>query len=218
MSLSDRHLEEYEKSLGLPAGFIDRLEKEGDDWSFTIKAHALAETGLTELIVHSIGKSALDEMLSKLPITGQFSKVAICRALNVLVEDIDVLDFISVLSVIRNRLVHNIRRVDFSLNDYFQQMHDENKTAFLHHRKTLDLLYGDINSLIVDGNKVDTVQLFKEHARLLISRSLGMVLVRIHFATTMAKWSKDSQETVTNVFSRSVVDELLKQHGHKLLD
>jgi hypothetical protein len=215
MRLSDQALEEYEKSLGLPAGFIKGLEDEGDDWSFTIKAHALIETGLTELIIHCIGKPALDEMLARLPITGQFSKLAIIRALKPIADDGETEAFTGVLGGIRNRLVHNIKRIDFSLNNHFQELHAKDASEFQRQRNALDLLYGDMDSFTLDDEKVDAALLFRESARLLIATSLGMILVRIHVSTGFAKWTKGMQETATRVFSQSIIDELLKQHGSK---
>jgi hypothetical protein len=210
----DKDLENYEKSLGLPAGFINSLKEEGDDWSFTIKAHALVETGLTEIILHSIGKPALDEMLARLPITGQFSKLAICGELKLLPDDGETGRFVSVLGGVRNRLVHNIKRVDFSLNGYFDELHKADAALFEQQRRALDLVFGAKNETVeINGQKMTTPDVFRANARLVIFSSLTMVLARIHFAAGFVKWDKEMRDAGHEYFSKLFVERLLAEHA-----
>jgi len=213
---TDEVLEQYEKSLGLPGGFINSLKGDGDDWSFTIKAHALIETGLTEAIRHSIGKPSLDDMLVKLPITGQFSKLAICRELNLFQDSGETEQFVVVLGSIRNRLVHNIKRVEFSLDDYFTQLHQENASEFERQRRCLDLVFGDANEVVeVRGQRVTTSELFRMNARLMIFSSLGMVLGRIHVVTGVARATQSMRETADKLFTKVFVEQLLEERAAK---
>jgi hypothetical protein len=206
------HLAEYEKALGLPQGFIQDLEKQGDDWSFTIKAHALIETGLTELLLNRIHEPLLEDMLAKLPISGQFSKLAISRALLLFGDDGEgTRQFIETLGMIRNRLVHNIKRgVDFSLDAYFQTLSAEHPDEFHRQRKSLDLVFGDLEMVKVNDEQVKSSELFKVNARRIIGSGLGLVLTRIHLFTGAAKAVKEMQEQALELF-RSVVIAGLKK-------
>jgi hypothetical protein len=70
-----KDLRELERSLGLPEGFIERLEEE-DDWSFVIKAHALVEAAMTQLLVHELHKPQLGDIIARLDMTAPFGKLA----------------------------------------------------------------------------------------------------------------------------------------------
>jgi hypothetical protein len=121
-----------EQWLGLPETFILRLREEGNDWEFIIKAHALIETALTEVLVHRLGHPELEELVGRLPINGFASKLTFSQALGIFrvpgrVDE----KFIISLGEIRNRLVHNIKRgVSFALVDYLRDLDITDKDAF----------------------------------------------------------------------------------------
>jgi hypothetical protein len=54
-----KRLRKFEPTLGLRVGFIEELIQQDDDWSFVIKAHAIVEAALTQLLGHLIGHPRL---------------------------------------------------------------------------------------------------------------------------------------------------------------
>ena len=64
-------LTEFESSLELRRGFLPALAEE-DDWSFIIKAHALLEAGVSQLLVHELGRPELEEIFSRLDIAAAY--------------------------------------------------------------------------------------------------------------------------------------------------
>lgn len=57
---------------------IDLLDQ--DDWSFVIKAHAMLEAAVTELVLEHLGETRLKEVVDRLPLSdGQIGKVVIAK-------------------------------------------------------------------------------------------------------------------------------------------
>jgi hypothetical protein len=101
-----------ETALGLPTGFIEHLVEE-DDWSFVVKAHALLEACATELLVRS-SDSRLTPIFKSMQLGGgRASKMEFVRALGLL--DDPAISFVRWLGELRNRIVHDVRHVGFSL-------------------------------------------------------------------------------------------------------
>ncbi len=100
-------------AIGLPKDFLDQLQKESD-WSLIIKLHAVFEAVLGSLIVKHLAMPQAAEVISQLDFNNAKSgKVAFARALG-LIESHDVA-FLRGLTELRNRLVHDIRNVTFTI-------------------------------------------------------------------------------------------------------
>jgi hypothetical protein len=115
-------LREFESTLGLRAGFIEDLIQQDDDWSFVIKAHAIVEAAITQLVAHLIGHpEALEKLLSTLSMGGRHGKVAFVRCLMGLSDP--ELDFAEALGTIRNHAAHRVSNVEgFSLTGYLKSL------------------------------------------------------------------------------------------------
>ena len=61
-------VENLEKTLGMPPGFLSRLVEE-DDWSFVIKSHALIESALSYLL-RSLTDHRAADIYDSLPLHG----------------------------------------------------------------------------------------------------------------------------------------------------
>jgi hypothetical protein len=109
-----------EEKVGLQSGFLVKLYEE-DDWSFIIKLHALMEAACTHLIVAHLEKPELADIISRLELSGKtLGKTVILKRLNLLGEYNR--RFISALSELRNKLVHDIRFSNFTLLKYVQSL------------------------------------------------------------------------------------------------
>ncbi len=115
-------------SAGLPEDFMDNLLVESD-WSFVIKLHALFEAVLASLVVKKLGVPALQDAITNLEFNNaKAGKVAFAQALELL--DSREVAFLRGLSELRNRLVHNVRNVQFDLRVYVANMDARQQKSF----------------------------------------------------------------------------------------
>ncbi len=109
-----------EKELNITQGFLYNL-KDQDDWSFVIKAHSLLEGSVSQLLSQVMGNENFNEIFSQMELSNKKTgKVAFVKALNIL-EKRD-RRFISFFSELRNKLVHNVSNVDFSIEKYVNSL------------------------------------------------------------------------------------------------
>ena len=194
----------YEQSLGLGEGFIGRLRQE-DDWSFVIKSHALLEAGLSQLLSHELQKPALLPVFARLEMgaTG-YGKLTFADALGILSKRNR--RFIKVLGEIRNDFVHNVANCDVNLMAYFSGLDKQHRAS---KRQALDLVF-DADE-VIDQSETGLPQtitagyVFERAPKLIITASLGVVLVDLHLATTNAITKREESEQAVKVFRESVL-------------
>jgi hypothetical protein len=87
-----------------------------DDWSFVIKAHALLEAAVTQLLIANIGSPSLASFIQRLPLGGQFGKIKLCEELALLSDPQR--KFIRWFSELRNPLVHRLEKVTFTFKEH----------------------------------------------------------------------------------------------------
>lgn len=115
-------IENLQKQIGLPKDFFWKLLKE-DDWSFVIKLHAFVEAVVTHLIIKKISLNQLEEIISNLELSNSKSgRLAFLKALNLIPRW---QSFIKRLSEIRNDFVHDVKKVNLTLESYFKQCSKE---------------------------------------------------------------------------------------------
>ena len=165
----DLQMAGFERTLGLPEGFIRNLEND-DDWSFVIKAYALLEAGMSEMLVHWLNRPQLANLLSEMGMGGRFGKVAFGIALG-LVDD-EMSRFIDSLGRIRNAFAHKIANAGASLSSYFDGIGEE-KFRALH--KSLNFVFAERETVNIDGNDRTTPEMFKNNAKRLIAANLGLI-------------------------------------------
>lgn len=118
-NLADQ-IPKLEATLGIEPGFFQRLSEE-EDWALIIKMHALIESAVSELLTGAFSQAALKETFSMLELSNKRTgKIAFINALGLLGEAER--RYISSLSEIRNRLVHNIKNVNFELHAEVERM------------------------------------------------------------------------------------------------
>jgi hypothetical protein len=147
-------IDALERELGLPAGFFIELRKDSD-WSFIIKLHALIEAALVQGLEHELGRPEINEFLGRLNINGRIGKLALGRALGLVESDLSV--FIERLSDIRNKCVHDVRNVGFSLKDYIAGL-DKDKKRVLD--RALDSFV--VEEMEIEGKKIPRLTLLEQ--------------------------------------------------------
>lgn len=134
-----------EEKVGLQSGFLVKLYEE-DDWSFVIKLHALMEAACTHLIMAHLEKPELVDVIGRLELSGKtIGKTVILRKLHLLGE----YDrrFISSLSELRNKLVHDIRFSNFTLLKYIQSLDPKSIKNFTESFAPQELLDREVSNL-----------------------------------------------------------------------
>lgn len=118
-----------ERDLGLPADFLNSIHK-GDDWTVIIRTHALVESMVSHLLTHAIGDVRLSRFFERLELGNvQTGKLALAGTLELL--EPKERRFIKTLGELRNRLVHDIRNVNFNPREYFEALDKNQRRAFL---------------------------------------------------------------------------------------
>lgn len=96
--------------------FLLDLLKE-NDWTFVIKAHAVIETVVTQMLVQHLGEIELTKVIELLPLSdNRTGKIAVARQLKLL--DDKQRRFIRFFSELRNSLVHRLDNLDFTFENY----------------------------------------------------------------------------------------------------
>ncbi len=116
------------KRLGLPNGFFAGLIK-AHDWSFVIKLNALVEATCTDALVARLHNAELTDALSTLDLgESRHGKIALLRRLGALsAKQAGVL---RLLLELRNRLAHNVNRINFSFSEYLSELDKNQRASF----------------------------------------------------------------------------------------
>jgi hypothetical protein len=123
-----RILSHLEARFGLPPGFLKALYAE-DDWSFVVKAHALVEAVVSDLLTSHVGRQSLKPIFERLELSETSTgKLAFVKALGLLRAE--ELGFVKRFSELRNRLVHNVRNVSFRFDSYVAGLDRNQRKAF----------------------------------------------------------------------------------------
>lgn len=121
-------LKKSEQELHLREGYLQMLLQE-DDWSFVIKIHALVEAAVSQQLASKIDKRLL-QIFQRLELSDARSgKIKFAEALGLLPKDH--CRFIQKLSELRNSLVHDISKTDFTFRTYLDSLDKNQRKAFI---------------------------------------------------------------------------------------
>jgi hypothetical protein len=190
-------IKNLEKDLGIPPEFFDGLLEE-DDWSFVIKMHSLIEAAINHLLVEALGKPELRDIISRLALNNERTGgMAFLKKMKLL--DTDSLNYVRVLSEIRNRFVHEI--VSVNLEQFFSHLHESSRQR-LH--KGFKWGYEDeAQAEVRKGDLYDMHELLKVTAIILIEYSqyklaiwIGSIIVlrQIHEKVARGQYEKRLRE------------------------
>ncbi len=113
----EQHKREFQtwlaEHVGLTPAMLATLQESDDDWTFIIKIHAMIEVALNHMLIGKLNRPELNEIISGLNIPGKAGKVTMALALGLLTQH--QANFISRMSFLRKRMVHDIQHFDFDL-------------------------------------------------------------------------------------------------------
>lgn len=102
---------------------------EGDDWSLVIKAHALIEMVITELVTLKLDSPQLQNIFRRLPLSDkQTGKVKFAKELDLISKE--TMTFIYKISELRNTLVHNYENMDFDFIKSYQSFNKSQRDSW----------------------------------------------------------------------------------------
>jgi len=152
------HLSFMQEHYDLPNGFVWGLKDESD-WAFVIKLHALFEALVTELLLAELGREELQNLAEHMELSAKpVGKLEACRSLGILKDE--EVKFIRKLSEIRNRVVHNIREVNFGFAAYFEKLDEQQ-----FHSLVDALGFGIKSEIIIDGKKITKRDQFRDNPK-----------------------------------------------------
>lgn len=126
--VDEDEIDELEIEMGIPKGFFNSL-LHSNDWSFVVKLHAFLESAVTFLLTEIVDPK-LEHVLAQLEMSNKKTgKLAFLSALGIL--ESRSYRFISKLSELRNKLVHNVKNVSFSLPEYVNKMDKQQLKSFM---------------------------------------------------------------------------------------
>jgi len=94
---------------------VDLLSRETNDWSFVIKAHALLESLVCQLLAMHLRKPAMEYVLAQR--VQMEDRIEMLKAADV--TDANERRMMRLLGKLRNNLVHNANQTDFRFSEYF---------------------------------------------------------------------------------------------------
>lgn len=181
-----------EDAFGLPRKFIDNLINE-DDWSLVIKSHALLESACADMLCHQFGKYELADIFAQMDMSNKkYGKIAFISALNLLSKSER--RFISELSELRNRLVHNASNVRFSLSNYFSSLTKVNQERL---SSALNLR---VERVSMEDEVIEGVNVLIKQPRAVIWSSLTLCLHSIYIQDVFA------------IKRNELIDDAMKKH------
>ena len=204
-------IKNLENELGVPDGFFYKLRDE-DDWSFVVKLQSLVEAAVTHLLEERFGEPCLGEVFSQLEISNnKTGKIAFLSALNLM--DKHNLKYIKQLSELRNKLIHNISNIQFSIEEYINVM-DKNQI-----KKLISSLFSSEDEGLFTGKLAEFKKLPKKQYKLLFWYAALEILMLIYIFK-QKKELKDAKELallegINNVgglrhlFLRGLADDVL---------
>ena len=75
-------IQNIERGLELPDGFLIRLLNERDDWSFIIKTHALVESAVNHALIAKLRKREVSKVIARLDLSNESTgKLALVKSL-----------------------------------------------------------------------------------------------------------------------------------------
>ena len=172
-----------EHDLGLPQGFLAQLENE-PDWSFVIKAHSLFEAAINRLLLESLDKPGLENVIDSMTMgSRRQGKLAFVYAMNLLPDSL--LRFVLGLTQLRNMLVHRIENVSFSFSTYLASLAPADVNNFYEWARI-----GETKEAVANGEKVSRRDFLLTHTKRAMSSAVLMLLAYIYLTTSKASLEK----------------------------
>lgn len=155
------------ENLGVKPGFLKSISSD-TDWGFAIKAHAMIEGALNNLMVARFNEPLLLRILSNLGTSAEEnSKLSILKELKLVTQEHRA--FIRAMSRLRNAFAHDIKRMDCTLAEYLAE--DAGRAKEL--RGAIEKVFADPR---VNGETIPKAKFIAENFRLALwSATLGTV-------------------------------------------
>lgn len=168
----EEEIRKLEAEIGVPEKFSYKFFLRGDDWNFIITLHSFLEAALTQLIIKTLDRNELEDIISRLPM---FNKIAFIKSLSLLREEAR--RYVQKISEIRNFYVHNINSTSLTLRQYLRTLDPNKLKSFIEAIK-----FGikeDIKSFDKGGKILEIEAVCENYPRLAIFITGTLVIAEI---------------------------------------
>lgn len=177
----------FEKELEIPENFFRNLLRE-DDWTFIIKLHSLLEGAITFLIATHVNIKELRDFFERLELSNKNTgKIVIVSHLNLLEKS--EISYIQSLSELRNKLVHDVKNVNFYFKQYFGSM---NKQQKIKNMKNFGIIYDDDLS---ENAKREGIDFFNKKPKFFLWLNAMLILLKIYNYKELISLKREIGET-----------------------
>jgi hypothetical protein len=132
----DKFFRDIAGLFGLQGDFFADLLTQRDDWSFVIRCHVLLEAAVCALISTHLGKPDLEEVLAEH--IEMSDRIRLLKALGLTSEHER--KMMRSLGELRNRLVHNITRTNFTFAEHLKDKNRRQQFAEVYGLQWPDLI------------------------------------------------------------------------------
>jgi len=203
--LFDEAIHEIEKEIKVPEGFFKGLLNE-DDWSFIIKIHALIEAVISFLLVKSLSKPKLKNVISFLELSNtRTGKLAFIKDLNLLKKKHR--RFIKCLSEIRNSLTHNVSNVGINLDGFFNELNKQKRDEYIN-----GICLENKDDIEIAGKKITYVNFVRENLKI----GIWYACIDLFTEVYILKIEADVKEEYYN-FAEGIANSIKKKNLKKLM-
>jgi len=109
-----------EYRLGIPNGFIDKLDSEKDDWAYIVKLAVLCEAAVTHSLVAIVAnEKSRDVWYDHFSNLSNGRRLELAHKLNLFSKDIK--EKLDALAQFRNSFAHEVKNLGGSLSKFFEQ-------------------------------------------------------------------------------------------------
>lgn len=212
MTNAFKEITKFEEMFNLPKKFYLNLLEE-QDWGFIIKLHSLFEGAATHVLNLRLGEGKIEPALSALEFGHEkYGKVTLLSNLGIL--NSNQVKFLRLLSELRNKLVHNIQNVSFSLTEYLNSIDKNQKKSFCER-----IGYNCNDPIKVSDKSVPRNKFIIENPKLSIWLTASDVLACLRIEEELVSLDRDklklNQETLG--FAKKIIDMnalMVKNHHH----
>jgi hypothetical protein len=183
----DGSVRRIESELGLREGFLEGLKRE-DDWSFVIKIHALIEAAISYLLCKALGSDQLSDVLAHLDLSDKRAgKMVFVKALGLL-DDAD-RRFISSLSELRNKLVHDVRKALFDLQAFVSAQSPDQFKNFVSSFNS----FSPGRDVVFRGKRVAPSEVFRHDAKTALWWSAMVTLAIVYQKSEIGRFQREAE-------------------------
>lgn len=180
------------QQIGLNRDFVIELLRE-DDWSYVIKANALSEAAVTRAIVRRLGEDT-DDFVTGLSMS---QRLKLAEGLSLFPRES--LQGARGLTKLRNRLAHDVTKVDFTFSAYLEDSDQKNEFFGVY-------LAGVDGTIDIAGRTIEKATFFRENPKWAVNDFLFDLMLDVYVADSRSALEDTRVKLTEQLFAELGVD------------